>query len=252
MRPHSDARRKPRHNMIIGGKRTPGGLMARSPGGGKAFPAGVRSPPLRGMAKRRRGGLTGANPEMTRGAFFSEGRTPCVRVARPCASRGIPFPPDGLTIRRWPRGHMPRSSRGLPCGRAEPAPPRNGQAKARRPYGGKPGDDAEGGFLGGTHSVRPPGKAIRKPRHNMIIGSKGTPGALAGTCSGEANSLIAGVRSPPLQGWTVQGETASRGKPSDNREVVLSEGRTPCVRLIRPCSNQCTALIEEDAARPVA
>ena len=52
--------------------------------------------------------------------------------------------------------------------------------------------------------MRPPGKAIRKPRHNMIIGSKGTPGGLEGTCSGEANSLIAGVRSPPLQG----------GKPS--------------------------------------
>jgi hypothetical protein len=37
---------------------------------------------------------------------------------------------------------------------------------------GKPGDDVEGGFLGGTHSVRPHSDARRKPRHNMIIGGK--------------------------------------------------------------------------------
>jgi len=36
VRPHSDATRKPRHNMIIGGKRTFGGLMGRSPGGSEA------------------------------------------------------------------------------------------------------------------------------------------------------------------------------------------------------------------------
>jgi len=52
-------------------------------------------------------------------------------------------------------------------GRAEPAPPR-GRAKARWPSGERPGDDARGGFLGRTHSVRPPGKAERKPGHFMI------------------------------------------------------------------------------------
>jgi len=45
---------------------------------------------------------------------------------------------------------------------------------------GKPGDNAEGGFLGGTHSVRPRGEAIRKPRHNIIIGGKRTFGGLMG------------------------------------------------------------------------
>ena len=50
--------------------------------------AGVRSPPLRGMAKRRPEGLTGADPKMARQAVFSEGRTLCVRVVRPDASRG--------------------------------------------------------------------------------------------------------------------------------------------------------------------
>jgi len=44
---------------------------------------GVRSPPLREMAKRRREGLTGANPEMTRKAVFSEGRGLRARIARP-------------------------------------------------------------------------------------------------------------------------------------------------------------------------
>jgi hypothetical protein len=89
VRPRGKAMRKPRHNMIIGGKRTFGGLMGRSPGGSKAFPlAGVRSPPLRGdrFSMDR---LAGKTQGMTRGAFFSEGRTLCVRVARPYASRGI-------------------------------------------------------------------------------------------------------------------------------------------------------------------
>jgi hypothetical protein len=91
--------------------RWPTGHMPRS---SQAFLAGVRSPPLREMAKRRREGLTGANPEMTRKAVFSEGRTLCVRVARPRECRGIPFAADGLTMSRWPRGHMPRSSPCLP------------------------------------------------------------------------------------------------------------------------------------------
>jgi hypothetical protein len=50
---------------------------------------GVRSPPLREMAKRWGEGLPGANPEMTRKAVFSEGRTLCVREYGSDASRGI-------------------------------------------------------------------------------------------------------------------------------------------------------------------
>ena len=41
-------------------------------------------------------------------------------------------------------------------------------SEGETPYGGRPGDDAKGGFLGGTHSVRPPIRAGRKPGHNMI------------------------------------------------------------------------------------
>jgi predicted aminopeptidase len=131
VRPQMQAGRKPGHNMIIGGKRTPGGLAAICPGEANAFLAGVRSPPLRG-----------------------------------------------------------------------------GQA-GEKAYRGKARDDAEGGFLGGTHSVRPPIRAGRKPGHNMIIGGKRTPGGQMGTCSGEANSVVAGVRSPPLRG----GASGGKGLP---------------------------------------
>ena len=40
---------------------------------------------------------------------------------------------------RWPNGDMPRSSQGLPFGRAEPAPPRRGQAKVMGLAGERPG-----------------------------------------------------------------------------------------------------------------
>ena len=39
----------------------------------------------------------GENPGMTRGAVSSEGRTLCVRLARPYGCRGISFRPRGLT-----------------------------------------------------------------------------------------------------------------------------------------------------------
>jgi hypothetical protein len=35
----------------------------------------------------------------------------------------------------------------------------------------KPSDDAEGDFLGGTHSVRPRAKAGLKPRHRILTGA---------------------------------------------------------------------------------
>jgi hypothetical protein len=47
-------------------------------------------------------------------------------------------------------------------------PLRGGPSKLGWPYGGKPEDGAKGGFLGGTHSVRPFGKAGRKPREVVV------------------------------------------------------------------------------------
>jgi hypothetical protein len=141
-----------------------------------------------------------ASPGMASKVVFSEGRTLCVRVARPHASRGIPFPPDDEARGRLPNGDMSRSSPSFPCGRAEPAPPRGGQAKARRPYGGKPGDGAKGGFLGGTHSVRPLSMAKRVPRDSVFTGWQGEAWSPTGICLGQARALFPGVRSPPLRG----------------------------------------------------
>ena len=54
---------------------------------------GVRSPPLPG-GEPRWNGLPEEGPGMTRKAIFSEGRTLCVRLARPYGCRGISFRPD--------------------------------------------------------------------------------------------------------------------------------------------------------------
>jgi len=56
---------------------------------------GVRSPPLREMAKRCEEGLAGETPGIMWRAVFSEGRTLCARVARPYASPGMAWPPRG-------------------------------------------------------------------------------------------------------------------------------------------------------------
>ena len=109
------------------------------------------------------------SPEMTREAVFSEGRALRVRKYGPDANQGIPFPPDGFTMSRWPRGPMPRSSRSLISGRAEPAPPREARP-ARMALRGRPGYNAEGGFLGGARSPRPHGTAVRMPTHCVAIG----------------------------------------------------------------------------------
>jgi hypothetical protein len=60
--------------------------------------------------------------------------------------------PGGLT------GPSPGRKLGLLYGRAEPAPPRGGQAELGWPC---PGDGAKGDFLGGARSPRPCGKAVR-------------------------------------------------------------------------------------------
>jgi hypothetical protein len=59
VRPRCEAVPMPRHNMIIGGKRTPGGLMGRSSDPSKVPLPGVRSPPLRGVGYPSQNGLAG-------------------------------------------------------------------------------------------------------------------------------------------------------------------------------------------------
>ena len=112
---------------------------------------------------------SGASLEMRREPIFSDGCTPCVRVIRPHGCRSIPFPPDGLTMSRWPRGHMPESNPSLPPGVQSP-PLRGDAPQYRRFHGDKPRDRAKGGFLGGARSPRPGGKAVPKPRYGMTAG----------------------------------------------------------------------------------
>jgi hypothetical protein len=53
--------------------------------------------------------------------------------------------------------------------RACGARPSTGRAIHRKmALRGRPGNDAKGDFLGGTHSVRPFGKAGRKPREVVV------------------------------------------------------------------------------------
>jgi hypothetical protein len=121
----------------------------------------------------------GENPGIMRGAIFSEGRGLRVRKCGPDASRGITYSwgaNDGPVAKRK---YAPAKRKR--CRRACGARPSAGWAtRAGMALRGKPGDNAGGGFLGGTHSVRPRGEAIRKPRHNIIIGGKRTFGGLMG------------------------------------------------------------------------
>jgi hypothetical protein len=117
---------------------------------------------------------------MARKAFFSEGRAPRVRVARPYVRRDIfiftPCLDDDSAAYRGDGWMGPMVS--LRACRARPSA--GLVIRAGMALRGKPGDNAGGGFLGGAHSVRPRGEAIRKPRHNIIIGGKRTFGGLMG------------------------------------------------------------------------
>jgi len=159
---------------MVKGKPTPGGLTGTCPGEANSLTAGVRSPPLRGRKPRWDDPCWG-NPEITRGAIFSEGRGLRVRLVRPYASQGISFPPDKLTTSRWPKGGNVGVGV-VPSLRACGARPSAGLViRARMASRGKAGNNVEGGFLGGTHSVRPRGKAGCEPKHVMIAvgGRKG-------------------------------------------------------------------------------
>jgi len=89
VRPRGKAGRKSRHNMINGGQTNAWGLIGRSSDQARAFPAGVRSPPLRLEADPNAGCLAGKGLGTTLKAVFSEGRTLCVRDYGPDASRDI-------------------------------------------------------------------------------------------------------------------------------------------------------------------
>jgi len=106
--------------------------------------------------------------------------------------------------------------------------------RARMALRGKARDDAKSDFLGGARSPRPYGQAVRKPGHNKIIGGKRIPGGQMGTCSGEANSVLAGVRSPPVRGGAKRGKRPIGERPEMMPRAVFSEGRGLRARVARP------------------
>ena len=176
--------------------------------------------------------------------------------------------PRCVAERAGPRGDMPRLRPGRFYGRAEPAPPRGGRSEARWPCGGRPGDRAMGGFLGGTRSARPRGKAGRKPGHLMVTDGRakgwwpkrdnisvgvmstlracgarpsakpgpgqGEPAASKGDASVRRNADITGVRSPPLPGGDLRRDGLVEEGPEIARWAIFSEGRALRVRVARP------------------
>jgi hypothetical protein len=100
-------------------------------------------------------------------------------------------------------------------------PLRGGAGQGEVTFGGEREDNAEGGFLGGARSPRPCGKAVRKPRHNTIIGGKRTPGGLAGRSLAPSEASFAGVQSPPFRHGVHGRQTTSRGTSQSPRDAVL-------------------------------
>jgi hypothetical protein len=133
---------------------------------------------------------------------------------------------------------MPRSSQCLPLRACGARPSEGWTIQGKMALRGEPGDNAKGDFLGGTHSVRPRGEAGRKPRRVMIAGGDRRTEGPGWTCPGEANSLIVGVRSPPLQGGQAQRGSPCGESPGITRRAIFSEGRALRVRKYGPDRNR--------------
>ena len=179
-------------------------------------------PHLRACGARPSGGVSrgrwpcGEGPrDDARGCFLGGARSPRPRI-RARRKPGHVTLTDGSARGWWPkRGDIRFSA--MPSFRACGArPSAKGPSDAKKALRRKPGDDGKGGFLGGTHSVRPRSMAFRMPGHLIATPSVGErPGGLPGTCLGQARAILAGVRSPPLEGGLSDGEMALRGKPGD-------------------------------------
>jgi len=180
------------------------------------FLAGVRSPPLREMAKGSGQGLPGANRGTARRAVFSEGRALRVRVVPPSECGGISFPPDDEAKGPRPKGDMPRSS---PCHllracRARPSArwPSDGDKAFR----GQTGGQCEGRFsrrdalCASVWYGRPNVEAFHF--HPM---TRPRARGLRATCRGQARAIFCGRAepAPPRDGLSELGRPsgANRG-----------------------------------------
>ena len=109
-------------------------------------------------------------------------------------------------------------------GRAEPAPPRGGPSKLGWPRGGRPGDDAGGGFFGGAHSVRPHCEALLVPRLFITRDGWLSGRGLMETCFGQAQAFFNG-RAEPAPPWGGRPEkTAYREGAGDGAKSEFCGG----------------------------
>jgi hypothetical protein len=137
-------------------------------------------------------------------------------MARHCVATGA-FPRS-----RWPRrGNVGVSV--MPSSRACGArPSAGGQTQRGWPHGGKPGDNAEGDFPGGTRSPRPQIRAGPKPGHVIA-----THGSAKGPWPKRGNVVVCVMPSlracgaRPSRG-TIQGKMALWGKARKWRQGWFS------------------------------
>jgi hypothetical protein len=104
---------------------------------------------------------------------------------------------------------------------------------------GKPGDSAEGGFLGGARSPRPGGKAGGGPRQVMIgdeLERDRCPKGGDISLGVMPTSRACGAR--PSAGGEAEVRWPCGEDLGTTRKAVLSGGRTLCVRIARPYPNR--------------
>jgi len=162
-----------------------------------------------------------------RQAVFSEGRGLRARIVRPCKWQGVAFPTGALRLGPRPNGGAMLCSPRCLSLRACGARPSAGRAiQGKMAYRGKVGDDAKCGFLGGTHSVRPPSMAKRVPRDSVFTRWPGGAGSPTGTCPGSSRSLPCGRAEPaPPRGRLSELGWLCGERPEITWRAVFSEGR---------------------------
>ena len=206
-RPQIRGQRKPRHNLDHGrAKRTPGGLEDTCLGQARALLAGVGSPPLQGDNPRQ-DGLTGKARKWRQGWFSRRGAVSAPALQGRTSAVAFHSHPGGGERRVAYRGYV--SQKPVPSLRACRARPSRGTIQGKMALWGKARKWRQGWFSrrGAVSASGLQGRTSAVAFHSHPVGGR-EAGGLPGTCLGQARALLAGVRSPPLQGWRLPGEMA--------------------------------------------
>jgi hypothetical protein len=150
----------------------------------------------------------------------------------------------------WPKGDMPRSSRSLPYGRAEPAPPRGGPSRARWPTGGR----SEMTRNAVSSEGRTPCVRLAWPNacRGIPFSRDGRAGPVRprGHASVKPKPSLRACGARPSAGRAIRWPTGGRSEMT--RNAVSSEGRTPCVRVARPHASRGISFHHVHQRGPVA